>query len=585
MVPAIQIEIGRKEYLCGSKIGTMRFGWVLLLFALPLAGQHSLRKLPFPVNTDFYNEICPVFSNDEKTMFFTRVGSPDFNKTLIVDEKDLFSVLTLEAYYDKLSTIFGQIAGRNVPDPVHTGYNQDIHVAIVDRDTLRRAYHPGYPLNNALPNSICTPTPESNTFIVINQFESRGGMREGFSRVVLDDNFESTFPERIQIDEFDRNAHEVNLTMAPDGGFIILAMAREVDQPKDLYLCERLEDKHYSKPLPLWRVNTVWDEATPFISKDGQRLFFASDRPGGNGGKDIYYCDRQNTSAYQWKEAICLKPPVNTTFNEAHPCVFRDGDRIYFTSDRDGNSDIFTARLNRARDFQKIKINIEAIKEDGTKFPAEISWGPAEEGADIEWLGYFRSRDGRHSVYIEKNQPFYMVAENRGIRTELKMIEPQDLIDQGIHEITIQLTMKPKGKITTASMVTMTNEESVLPANLRPGVTTVLHNLYFEQASAVLKTESLPEIKKLAQALLRNPGLGIVIEGHTDNVGDKTDLLNLSRNRAETIRYLLLREGVAENRVSTKGYGDTQPVSDNSTEEKRQKNRRVEIRIKEVTDK
>ena len=53
-------------------------------------------------------------------------------------------------------------------------------------------------------------------------------------------------------------------------------------------------------------------------------------------------------------------------------------------------------------------------------------------------------------------------------------------------------------------MVTMTNEESVLPANLRPGVTTVLHNLYFEQASAVLKTESLPEIKKLAQALLRN---------------------------------------------------------------------------------
>lgn len=131
------------------------------------------------------------------------------------------------------------------------------------------------------------------------------------------------FPERIQIDEFDRNAHEVNLTMAPDGGFIILAMAREVDQPKDLYLCERLEDKHYSKPLPLWRVNTVWDEATPFISKDGQRLFFASDRPGGNGGKDIYYCDRQNTSAYQWKEAICLKPPVNTTFNEAHPLCFQ----------------------------------------------------------------------------------------------------------------------------------------------------------------------------------------------------------------------------------------------------------------------
>lgn len=563
----------------------MKYSWVMLLLSVHLSGQHSLRKLPYPVNTDYYNEICPVFSNDEKTMFFTRVGSPDFNKTLIVENTDLFSTLPIDAYYEKLSGIFSQIAGRNVPDPVHTGFNQDIHIALVDRDTLRRVIHPGYPLNNALPNSICTPVQKPQSYIVINQFESRGGMREGFSLVSLDDEFESTFPERITIDEFDRNAHEVNLTMSPDGTFLILAMAEKPDQPKDLFLCERKSDIHYSKPLPLWRINTPYDEATPFISKDGERLFFASDRPGGFGGKDIYYCDRQNASPYQWKEAVGLKYPVNSSFNEAHPCVFRDGDRIYFTSDREGNSDIYTARLLRTKDFQKIKINVEAIREDGSKFPAEISWGTAAEGSPIEWLGYFRSRDGKHSLFIEKNQPFYVVAENRGIKTELKMIEPQDLIDQGISEITVQLTMKPKEQGGTVAMVSTTSEESILPATLKPGATTILHNIYFEQASAVVKTESIPEIKKLAQALLRNPGLSIIIEGHTDNVGDKTDLMNLSKNRAEAIRNMLLQEGVQANAVSTKGFGDTQPVSDNSSEEKRQKNRRVEIRINQITNK
>ena len=86
-------------------------------------------------------------------------------------------------------------------------------------------------------------------------------------------------------------------------------------------------------------------------------------------------------------------------------------------------------------------------------------------------------------------------------------------------------------------------------------------------------------IRKLAKALMRQPAIRIVIEGHTDNVGNKNDLMQLSKNRADTIRSLLIQEGVAPERVETKGYGATRPVTDNSTEEKKQQNRRVEIRV------
>ena len=115
--------------------------------------------------------------------------------------------------------------------------------------------------------------------------------------------------------------------------------------------------------------------------------------------------------------------------------------------------------------------------------------------------------------------------------------------------------------------------------DLKPGSTTVLHHIYFEKATAFVRPESMVNIRKLAKALMRQPAIRIVIEGHTDNVGNKNDLMQLSKNRADTIRSLLIQEGVEPERVETKGYGATRPVTDNSTEEKKQQNRRVEIRV------
>ena len=557
----------------------MNYWWLMLFLAVELRAQHSLRKLPHPVNTDYYNEICPVFALDEKTLFYTRVGSPAFNKTLIYDNQDLHTTLSSDAYFDRLAAIFSQIAGRQIPDPVNTSYNQDIHLAVVEKDTLRFAYHPGYPLNNALPNSICSVTSDSSSYVVINRFESKGGMKEGFSLVRISDSYESSFPEAIIIDEFNKSAHEVNLTLSPDQQFLILAVAEKIGEQKDLYVCERKDSMHYSKPLPLWRINTPWDESTPFISRDGQKLFFASDRPGGKGGKDIYVCERQNSSPYQWLEPKGLGAPVNSALNESHPYVFKDNDRIYFTSDRDGNSDIFTARLNRSVSVGKIKVHIEAYKEDGSRFPAEISWGSALDGDTIDWRGYFRSRDGRHTIEIEENKLFYIVAENRGLRTAVEMIEVQDLIDAGSNETIVKLTLKPKEKQQTAQMQTTTEEESILSMDLKPGSTTVLHHIYFEKATAFVRPESMENIRKLARALMRQPNIRIVIEGHTDNVGNKNDLMQLSKNRADTIRSLLIQEGVVPDRVDTKGFGASRPVTDNATEEKKQQNRRVEIRV------
>ncbi|MBK8701622.1 MAG: OmpA family protein [Saprospiraceae bacterium] len=553
--------------------------WLLLFAVWHLQAQHSLRVLPYPVNTEYFNEICPILSQDEKQLFYTRTGSPLFNKTLIMNGKDVFTSMDEDRYYETLAAVYSQIAGKTINNPIHSTFNQDVHVAGMSGDTIVYVTHPGYPLNNALPNSICALFGNGYEYIVINQFEEAGGMREGFSKVRIDSHLESSFPDAIVIDGFDKRAQEVNLTVSSDMGYIFIAMTRAKTRDKDIFMAKRIEENHYCLPIDLSTINTAFHEMTPYLSKDQSRLYFASDRPGGYGGLDVYYAERLDDSYEKWSMPVKLQPPLNSEHNESHPFVLADNNHIYFTSDRAGNSDIYSARLLRSKKIKKIKINIRTVNEDGRKFPAEIKWGNPYSENEMEWKGYFRSRDGSHTVYVEENQPIAFMAENRGLMTGIRVIDPQELFEQDVEEVTLNLTLRPIKEEKYAEMKSVVEEEMILPFDLKEGSVTVLNHIYFERSTAVVLKESLVNIKKLAEVLQRHPNLVISIDGHTDNVGDKNDLFSLSEDRARSIKKLLVAEGVPSDLILTKGYGDTRPLTDNSTEEKRQQNRRVEITI------
>ena len=103
--------------------------------------------------------------------------------------------------------------------------------------------------------------------------------------------------------------------------------------------------------------------------------------------------------------------------------------------------------------------------------------------------------------------------------------------------------------------------------------------ILFDTNSANLRPASTADINKLSTTLKEYPDTNILVEGHTDNTG--TDAINqpLSENRAQSVANALTSDGVAGSRITTKGYGSSQPIADNSTEAGRQANRRVEIAI------
>jgi outer membrane protein OmpA-like peptidoglycan-associated protein len=117
--------------------------------------------------------------------------------------------------------------------------------------------------------------------------------------------------------------------------------------------------------------------------------------------------------------------------------------------------------------------------------------------------------------------------------------------------------------------------------SLPVGEKVTFHNLYFEKGAAVVLKKSFPALDDLAKELQQNPGLKIRIEGHTDNVGNTKDLMELSWERAEAVKSYLQKSGIHGDRIGTIGFGSQNPVSDNFTEENRSKNRRVEVRLTE----
>ncbi|MEY4110161.1 MAG: Outer rane porin precursor, partial [Bacteroidota bacterium] len=114
---------------------------------------------------------------------------------------------------------------------------------------------------------------------------------------------------------------------------------------------------------------------------------------------------------------------------------------------------------------------------------------------------------------------------------------------------------------------------------LKAGNKVILKNVFFQTASFSLEEKSTDELDKLSALMKNTPNLKIEIGGHTDNVGDKQKNIILSENRAKSVFDYLVKSGVEAARLSFKGYGDSQPVADNTNENGRAENRRTEFKV------
>jgi OOP family OmpA-OmpF porin len=138
----------------------------------------------------------------------------------------------------------------------------------------------------------------------------------------------------------------------------------------------------------------------------------------------------------------------------------------------------------------------------------------------------------------------------------------------------VKTTVSPPTVVNAASAPVVA-AKPVMP--LEKGKPIALPNIYFDQSSPLLRTESYPELDQLADVLKANPALQIEIRGHTDNQGDFDLNVKLARDRCQAIVDYLVSKGIFKTRLKAVGRGPVDAVAPNNNEENRKKNRRVEF--------
>ncbi|MFW5701769.1 MAG: OmpA family protein [Bacteroidota bacterium] len=340
-------------------------------------------------------------------------------------------------------------------------------------------------------------------------------------------------------------------TISSDGNMLIFASDRPGGYGgTDIWMCYRDPDG-WSKPRNMGnQVNSAGEDMAPVIAWDNKTLYFASDRPGGIGGMDLYMgkIEGKNTSGVK-----NLGAEINTAADEYFYNPVTNTDVAYFSSNRPGGSgalDIYMAVPNPFPPQSVVMVEGKVRdKETGDPIGARLIITDLTTGRAIADM-YSDDVNGAYTVVLQPGGVYSITATRPGY-----------LFYSDRYEVP-----------PTAEGYTLTNDIDLSKAKVRLLV-------FFDFDKATLKNESRPELERVIEFMRENPDLQIQLHGHTDDVGSPQYNKELSEKRAKAVADYLIDAGISGSRISTKGFGKTQPLVEETTEEARAKNRRVEMII------
>lgn len=378
----------------------------------------------------------------------------------------------------------------------------------------------------------------------------------------------------------------------------------------DIYQVQR-KPWGWSKPKNLGQqINSDYWDSAPSIAPDGNSLYFASNRPDGFGGIDIYVAYK-NEKGY-WEEAINLGPTINTKGDDQTPFIHADNQSLYFSSNGRpgfGGSDLYVARKKIDGSWTNpvnLGYPINTFDNEGSIAVASngstayIASDRADSRGELDIYKITLAENTRaHKTWYIKGQ-VVDAKTNKTLTAALQIVDPKsgypimeiqtDSMGQFLLALpyfdSLGLKINSKGydylsRIlpidTVKNMAGKTFNFAVLP--IEKTFTKTFSQVYFETNSATLKAISSVELDALAQYLKTTINARILIEGHTDNTGTTTQNNVLSLQRADAIGNYLKQKGIASQRIQTKGLGASRPIADNNTISGRANNRRTSFTI------
>jgi len=425
--------------------------------------------------------------------------------------------------------------------------------------------------------------------------------------------------------------NQAAIAVSPDGNTIIYARGNSTsskDLPDVALFASYFRGAGFTQPI--WmpvNEDEFWWNSTPAFSPDGSELYFASNRPGGFGGIDLYKATKLANGDFG--NAVNLGPTINTPGNEMFPRPTRDG-KFFFASDGHpgfGELDLFVAEKDDAGGMVVKNLGQNFNSEDDdfgiffTEYPKSgfIS-SNRDGGVGDDDIYFFEDKTPKPKVVNVLLNVFTKESKAEGApavlsqarvvlygadnkqqggdfsntqgRVRFTMAPEQDYTiiasKSGYFSKSIPYTTKgktPDPKTLVQDVTNVTLDTTIILDQLILEKAIVLDNIYYDLDKADIRTDAAVELDKLVKILKDNPAIRIELSSHTDSRSSDAYNLDLSQRRAQSAVDYIVSKGVAAERLVAKGYGETQLIiKDAKTEEEHQTNRRTEFKVIEIKE-
>jgi OmpA-OmpF porin, OOP family len=495
-----------------------------------IAAGITVEKLGSNVNSE-YRDLNPLITTDGKTMYFSRRNHP------------------------------GNVGGtKDHEDIWYSEYDENTHTwklaqNLSDINTIEP---------NFLNSISVTPDRKSVVLLVGNKVIHGKKSLAGVSiSTHIGDKW--TEPKHVDIVN-DYNYSEFANYFLTNSQSAMLMSVQRIDSKgdRDLYVSFMQKDSTWTEPKHLGpTVNTVAEESAPFLAIDDKTMYFASKGFSGYGGADVYMSRRLDDTWTNWSPPVNLGNTINTEYDDQYFHVSGMTTHSYYSRGvSETNTDIFKAELppELAPEFW-VTVKGKLIDHKTNKpLGAKIIYQRLPDGKDLGFA-VANPETGEFEFKLPVGFNYSIRAEANDFISESQHLDLRNY-DRDLHE-TVEFRLRP-----------------IEVVKIEKDALVRLNNIFFDFNKFELKPESFPELDRLVEILINKPGLTIEVEGHTDNVGTHHHNQKLSEHRANAVQKYLLSKGIATNKVTSRGFGETKPIATNDSEiGGREFNRRVEFKI------
>ncbi|QNL20822.1 OmpA family protein [Hyphobacterium sp. CCMP332] len=417
-----------------------------------------------------------------------------------------------------------------------------------------------------------------------------------------------SIPIRQSIKYFNNKSSDQSFCLNKHGDIMLISMQSYFSYGvEDIYVSFRNDNNSWTEPKNLGNsINTPYEEFTPFLDDDDRTLYFSSNgHPGGFGSKDIWVSYRLDSTWTKWSSPVNLGANVNTMGMEMSfrkTGISQIPFLVVSSRTSDGQSDIFGLKLDKSeldslilavKPVEKISTTIDSIGEINVIIDSNISANLSDTINAVDSLNT-HLLDSTNNILIistknrSNNQaiPSLVIYKNR-IKSDSIYLERDSVLEISCEWLdTVEINVRSQYFLPQTKTIIFENrhfgiklEEEIFLDSLEIGKSIQFEHVLFKRGTPELLDQSYGDLDYVAQILNKNEDLNIQIAGHTDNSGNAYLNYILSEKRANTIKKYLINKGINPARIETKGYGGTQPIASNESEETMKLNRRVEFKL------